>query len=281
MHYEIMLIEYFLYNKIDMLTTSNVMDLYKKYDVHASKRFSQNFLIDQNVLNKIIKIINIKNKDIVEIGPGLGSLTKMLLSESKTVTSYEIDKDMVKVLKGEIHNDNFKLIEEDFLKASFDWKGKRTIIANIPYNITSDILFKLYNNTNKIDYAIIMMQKEVAERLTCNVGTKHYGKLTISTQYFADVKYQFTVSEQCFIPSPKVKSAIVLFKFKKVNNPDSFLKFIKQCFSMRRKTLFNNLKKIFDLEKSKNIININGLTFYTRPQEISFKKYVEIFNNLK
>ena len=274
-------IEYFLYNDINMLTISDVMNLYKKYDVQASKRFGQNFLVDQEVLNKIININNIENKDIIEIGPGLGSLTNFLLKKAKTVTSYEIDKDMIKVLEGEIHNDNFNLIEGDFLKASFDWEGKRTVIANIPYNITSDILFKLYNNVDKIDYAIIMMQKEVAERLTSKVGTKHYGKLTISTHHFADVTYQFTVPAKSFVPAPKVTSAVVLFEFKNPTNSTEFLKFIKQCFAMRRKTLFNNLKNIFTLEKSQKIINDNNLTFSTRPQEITYEKYVEIFNSIK
>ena len=126
------------------------------------------------------------------------------------------------------------------------------MVANIPYNITSDILFRLFEENNKFDQATLMIQKEVAERLTAKVGAKDYGKLTISAQHFCDVKYEFTVSKNSFIPAPKVESAIVSLKFKDVDYDESqkFLKFVKLCFSMRRKTLLNNLKQFLDVEKA-------------------------------
>ena len=262
-----------------MLKRSDIKNLYEKYNVRASKRFGQNFLIDQNILKNIVKVGEIKDKDIMEIGPGLGSLTHYLLEDAKTVTSYEIDNDMIRVLKGEINNPKFFLIEGDFLKINLKYTGKRTFVANIPYNITSDIIFKLFENSNRINKAVIMIQKEVAERLTASVGSKNYGKLTISAQHFSNVKYHFTVSENSFIPAPKIKSAIVTFDFKDINFEESkeFLKFVKQCFSMRRKTLFNNLKNFLGPEKSREMIKKSNFKESVRPQELSYEEFINLF----
>lgn len=263
-----------------MLKPSDVKDLYEKYNVQASKRFGQNFLVDQNILRNIINAANIKDKEVIEIGPGLGSLTLYLIQEAKQVTSYEIDLDMIRVLNGEIDAPNFELIEGDFLKAELNWEGKKTVVANIPYNITSDILFKLFENSQKIDKAVIMMQKEVAHRLTSPVGSKDYGKLTISAQHFANVNYEFTVPENAFIPAPKVKSAVVTFDFKDVDYDKSlsFLKFVKQSFAMRRKTLYNNLKNFLGAEKATEIIQKSELKESVRPQELSYEQFVKLFD---
>ena len=268
-----------LYN-LTMLKPSDVKELYDKYNVQASKRFGQNFLVDQNILRNIIRAANIESKDVVEIGPGLGSLTLYLIKDAKHVTSYEIDLDMIRVLNGEIDAPNFELVEGDFLKAELNWEGKKTVVANIPYNITSDILFKLFENSQRIDKAVIMMQKEVAHRLTSPVGSKDYGKLTISAQHFANVKYEFTVPENAFIPAPKVKSAVVTFDFKDVDYDKSlsFLKFIKQSFAMRRKTLYNNLKNFLGAEKATEILEKSGLKEGVRPQELSYEQFVKLFD---
>lgn len=264
-----------------MLKLLDIKNLYEKYNVKASKRFGQNFLIDQNILRNIIKVGEVKDKDVIEIGPGLGSLTYYLLNESKTVTSYEIDNDMIRVLEGEINNPKFKLIQGDFLNAELDYNGKRTLVANIPYNITSDIIFKLFENSHKIDKAVIMVQKEVAERLSCPVGSKSYGKLTVSTQHFADVKYEFTVPETAFLPAPKIKSAVITLNFKDINftNSKTFLKFVKQCFAMRRKTLFNNLKNFLGADKARELIVTLNLKESVRPQELSYIQFVALFDN--
>lgn len=277
-----MLTQYSLYN-LNMLKISDIKKLYEKYKVNASKRFGQNFLIDQNILKNIIKVADIKNKDVIEIGPGLGSLTYYLLEEAKSVTSYEIDSDMVRVLKGEVDNEKFILIEEDFLRVQLEYQGKRTFVSNIPYNITSDILFKLFENSQKIDRAIIMMQKEVAERLTAKVGSKEYGKLAISAKHFAKIKYEFDVPRDAFLPSPNVDSAVVSFEFNKVDYDESkdFLKFVKQCFAMRRKTLFNNLKNFLGAEKARELILKIEKKESVRPQELSYKDFVNVFNNVK
>ena len=265
-----------------MITQNDVLNLYEKYDVSASKRFGQNFLVDHNILNKIISAAQVENKDIIEIGPGLGSLTIPLLEKSKSVTSYEIDEDMIKVLEGEIKSDNFNLVKGDFLKADFVWEGRRTMVANIPYNITSDILFTLFKNTHKFDSAILMMQKEVGERLLAPIGSKNYGKLTISTQLFADVSKVTLVSPQCFIPAPKVTSIVVKLNFKEIDYSSSteFLEFVKKCFTQRRKTFFNNLKLITGPERAKEIIQNMNFKESIRPQEISPEDFRKIFDAL-
>ena len=265
-----------------MLKPLNINLLYKKYNIKHSKKFGQNFLVDQNVLEKIVNLINIKNQDVVEIGAGLGFLTLKLLEKVKTLISYEIDQNMIKVLKNEINNDKFTLVEGDFLKQEFKFKNKKILFGNIPYNITSDILFKLFKNSNKFSSAIIMVQKEVAKRLTSKVGSKNYGKLAISAKHFCVIKKEFKVSSKSFFPIPKVDSTLISLKF---NNNDyesskKFLEFIKNCFAMRRKTLFNNLKKFLNKEKAEEILLKNNFKQSIRPQELSYQNYFKMFNNI-
>ena len=264
-----------------MLTKNDIIALFKKYDVAPSKRFGQNFLFNQKILNKIIDSANIENKTVVEIGPGLGSLTNMLLQKAKKVYSYEIDKDMIKVLKGEIQNEKFKLIEGDFLKSDLNWSNKRPIVANIPYNITSDILFKLFINSHKISEAILMMQKEVGERLNAKIGSKSYGKLTITTQLFANVEKIILVSPNSFIPAPKVSSVVVKLTFKEFNYDADLLKFIKNCFSQRRKTLFNNLRNLIDADFAKKLIQKMNFHESIRPQELSKDNFIDLYRYIK
>ena len=266
-----------------MLKPLNIKLLYKKYDIKHSKRFGQNFLIDQNILEKIVNIINIKNQDVIEIGPGLGFLTLKLLEKVKTLTSYELDQDMIKVLKNEINDEKFTLIEGDFLKQEFKFKNQKIIVANIPYNITTDILFKLFKNSHKFSSAIIMVQKEVGARLTSKIGSKNYGKLTISAQHFCKIKQEFKVSSKAFFPQPKVDSVVISLKFNQNNYQDSknFLEFIKNCFLMRRKTLFNNLKSFLGKEKAQELLLKNNFSENIRPQELSYQNYFDMFNFIK
>ncbi|TCG11589.1 16S rRNA (adenine(1518)-N(6)/adenine(1519)-N(6))-dimethyltransferase RsmA [Mycoplasma todarodis] len=264
-----------------MLTLNKIKELQTKYElqVHAKKRFGQNFLIDQNVLEHIIEVADIKGKDVVEVGPGMGSLTVFLLPEAKKLTAYEIDKDMITVLNGEIKDENFELIDGDFLKQPLEWEGKKTLVANLPYYITSDILFRLFENVEKFDKAVIMIQDEVADRLSAPVGSKQYGKLTISTNYYATVKKEFVVKPSSFSPAPRVNSAIVSLTFNKTQDLDNkaFLEFVKKSFTQRRKTLFNNWKLIMGPEAAKELILEMGLKESVRPQELTNKQFEEAF----
>ena len=267
-----------------MLTSPQIIDLYKKYDVSASKRFGQNFLINQGVLNKIIDAADVDGKNVIEIGPGLGSLTMGLLQKADTVTSYEIDEDMIRVLEGELQNDNFTLMKGDFLKEELSWEGKRTLVANIPYYITSDILFKIFDNRDKFDRCVLMMQDEVATRLSAPVGSKTYGKLTLTTQLFTkNLKKEFVVSPGSFMPAPKVKSAVVSFDMNHdvLENSKDLKDFFKIMFSFRRKTLLNNMKQL-NIETVEAMKIIEDLNFKpsVRPQELSFEQFILLFETL-
>ena len=277
-----MLILYSIYN-IAMLTLDEIQKLYSKYGVQASKRFGQNFLIDQKVLKNIIEVSDANKSDVIEIGPGLGSLSLYLLEVVNSLKSYELDRDMIKVLRGEIKDPKFELIEGDFLKVFTEPKRKSNVIANIPYNITSDILFKLFENSKNIKRATLMVQKEVGMRLTAHVGTSNYGKLTVTAQHFANVNYEFTVPSKSFYPSPKVDSAIITLDFNHTNFEESkeFLLFVKRCFAMRRKTLYNNLKQFIEPEFAREVIGLISNNESIRPQNINYKSFVKMFNKVK
>ncbi|MCK5866835.1 MAG: ribosomal RNA small subunit methyltransferase A, partial [Mycoplasmataceae bacterium] len=260
-----------------------IQKLYSKYGVKASKRFGQNFLIDEQVLKRIIEVSCAKDSNVIEIGPGLGSLTLHLLKVVNSVKAYGLDRNMLKVLRGEINDPKLELIEGDFLKVFTSPEETSNIVANIPYNISSNIIFKLFKHSNNIKKATLMVQKEVAMRLIAQVGTHNYGKLTIVTHHFANVNYEFTVESKSFYPSPKVDSAIVTFDFNQTNFEDSkdFLLFVKRCFAMRRKTLYNNLKQFLEPEFARDIIKLVSDNPSIRPQNIEYKSFIKMFNKVK
>lgn len=266
-----------------MLTQKQVIELFDKYEVGPSKRFGQNFLIDANIISKIIESSEIKDKDVVEIGPGLGSLTNSLLPVVKSLTSYEIDEDMIRVLKGEVNNEKFSLIEGDFLLTPLSWEGKKILVANIPYNITSDIIFKLFENSHKLERAIIMIQKEVGERLLAKPKDSDYSKLTLTTEHFGKVSKVALVKASCFIPAPKVDSMVVRIDFN--NNTweqsKTFVHFIKICFAQRRKTLLNNLKNEYGKEKANEVLTRALVNLNARPQELSYEQFIKLFKLLE
>jgi 16S rRNA (adenine1518-N6/adenine1519-N6)-dimethyltransferase len=218
-----------------------------KFQNKPKKRFGQNFLQDENILNKIVKEINPQPKDeIFEIGPGYGALTQKLLSSTKNLTAIEIDNELTKNLKERFPN--LKILNEDFLKTDISKltsKERRLrIVGNIPYNITSPILFKLIENNNLINDAVFMVQLEVAKRMTANRGTKDYGILAVILKYFAETILCFKISPNVFYPKPKVYSALLHIYFKKMNQPEEeqklFIDIVKAAFGYRRKTLKNS-----------------------------------------
>ena len=211
------------------------------------KRFGQNFLQDENILNKIVKEINPQPEDaIIEIGPGYGALTQKLLSSTKNLTAIEIDIELKKNLKEKFPN--LKIFNEDFLETDLSKltsKEKRLrIVGNIPYNITSPILFKLLENNRLIKDAVFMVQLEVAKRMTANRGTKDYGILAVLLKYFAEAKLCFKISPNVFYPKPKVFSALVHIYFKEIKESKKeqklFIAVVKAAFGYRRKTLKNS-----------------------------------------
>lgn len=251
----------------------------KKY---AIKRFGQNFLQDETVLKKIVSSIDINDKKIIEIGPGKGALTKLILEKAKKLVAFEIDFNLSDYLKEEIKSEKFFLINEDFLKIDLSIYKGYSIIANIPYNITTPILFKIFENYKNFDNVILMVQKEVAERISAISGTTNYGKLSVSASNFANITKLFDISPKAFFPTPKVTSSIIHLVMKKetrFTNNEKFLLFVKNCFSMRRKTLINNLKahENFDIDKIKEFYQAYKIAEDSRPQTLNLFQYQELF----
>jgi 16S rRNA (adenine1518-N6/adenine1519-N6)-dimethyltransferase len=220
------------------------MKIYNK----QKKRFGQNFLQDENILNKIVKEINPQPDDlIIEIGPGYGALTQKLLSATPNLIAVEIDNELTNTLREKFPH--LHLINEDFLEtnlAKFASNGKKLrIVGNIPYNITSPILFKLIEYNNLVKDAVFMVQLEVAKRMSADRGTKDYGILAVVLKYFSETKLCFKISPNVFHPKPKVFSALVHINFKEIIYPEEeqklFIQIVKAAFGNRRKILKNSL----------------------------------------
>ena len=219
-----------------------------KFQNKPKKRFGQNFLQDENILNKILKEINPRPEDfIIEIGPGYGVLTQKLLSATNNLIAVEIDNELAHSL-----NERFPdlhLINEDFLKKDLSklttQEKKIRIVGNIPYNITSPIIFKLIENNKLIKDAVFMVQLEVAKRMTADRSTKDYGILAVVLKYFAETKLCFKISPNVFHPKPKVFSALVHINFKDIAQQEEeqklFIQIVKASFGNRRKILKNSL----------------------------------------
>jgi 16S rRNA (adenine1518-N6/adenine1519-N6)-dimethyltransferase len=211
------------------------------------KRFGQNFLQDENILNKIVREINPQLDDlIIEIGPGYGALTQKILSSTENLISVEIDDELASSLKERFPD--LHLINEDFLEtdlSNLPKDGKKLrVVGNIPYNITSPILFKLIENNKLIRDAVFMVQLEVAKRMTANRGTKDYGILAVVLKYFTETKLCFKISPNVFYPKPRVFSALVHIHFKEMKQPEEeqklLIAIVKAAFGNRRKILKNS-----------------------------------------
>ena len=235
--------------------------------IPIKKSWGQNFIIDKNTINKIIKIINPKiNEHIIEIGPGKGALTFPLSKLVKKITAVEIDPMLTHFLK-QSKIKNISIINEDFLKWKNNFTSKIKIVGNLPYYISSPIIFKLLENTY-VTEIIIMVQKELGMRICAKPNTKDYSRISILCQPFCDVSYECDISKNIFIPKPKVDSCLV--RLNKKNSPiniESFSKFIKQAFTHRRKKLKNNLK---DYSLDYNISD-------KRPEDISVIEYIDLY----
>ncbi len=250
------------------------------------KRFGQNYLIDDNILNKIVKEINPSpNEFIIEIGPGLGALTKHLYEKTNNITLVEIDSRVV----DELHDKypELEIFHQDFLKLDLieiasRKNAKIRITGNIPYNITSQILFKLIENINVVNDAVLMMQWEVAQRLRAERGTKDYGILAVIMQYFSEINLCFKVSPNVFYPKPKVNSALIHLNFNNLTlqelDKSFFIKTVKAAFGNRRKTLKNSLSNsIF------GDINFNncGIDLTLRAEQLSINDFLTLAEFVK
>lgn len=230
-------------------------ELVKKYNFKFSKSLGQNFLVDDSVPRDIVSGAEVDENDlIIEIGPGVGTLTAQLLNKAKKVIAIELDNDLIPILKQEIgDNPKFELIHKDALKVNFneiigDEKSVK-LVANLPYYVTTPIIVKLLKENYNFKSLTIMIQKEVAERMNAGPGTKDYGALSLLVQYYCNTEIIRRVPPQCFIPRPKVDSIVIRLdrlSEPKVNveNEKLFFEIIRSSFNMRRKTLWNGVKNI-------------------------------------
>ena len=250
-------------------------------DLKAKKKFGQNFLIDTNTVDKIAKSACDPNLTTIEIGPGLGALTEQLLKYSKNVIAYEIDKDMYELLNNNLNNPNLNVVLKDFLDVDLDeYKDKVNICSNLPYYVTTPILFKIFESNLDVNKITVMVQKEVGDRLNAKVGGEDYGALSIEVQYLYDVKLEMNISKNVFYPQPNVDSAIISFVPKRERDREfekRFFELIKNCFRMRRKTLNNNLKDIFDSNTIDRIYMKMNLNKNIRAEQLSLDDYLKMY----
>lgn len=249
--------------------------------VKPLKRFGQNYLHDKNIIRKIIGEINPQTDDtIVEIGPGRGALTELIYGKTENFIAVEIDSRVIEDLG--LKFPGLQLIQRDFLKVDISTiynpnKNKLRIIGNIPYNLTSSIIFKTIRNAELIEDAVLMVQNEVAKRMTAKKGSKDYGILTVLLNYFTDTQVCFKVSPNAFYPKPKVTSAVVHLRFKELSiskeKREMFISIVKACFGNRRKTLKNSLSN--SIFKELNFSN-SGIDLSLRAEQLDVKDFLAL-----
>lgn len=258
---------------------SHVKEVLK--DQKAKKKFGQNFLIDANTVDRIAANACERDVRTIEIGPGLGSLTEMLLKYSKDVDAYEIDRDMVAILEETFDDERLKIIPGDFLDADLSvYEEKVNVCANLPYYVTTPILFKLFESTLDIGKITVMVQKEVSERLGAKPGSEDYSALSVEVQYLYDVKLEMNISRFVFYPMPNVDSAVISFTPKRERDrefEEKFFELVKNCFRMRRKTLYNNLKDLYDAQKLEEVYVRTGLRRNIRAQQLTLDDFLKLY----
>ena len=285
-----------------MNTLSKTRSIMSKFNIVANKRYGQNFLIDDNILQGIVSAADITDKDLViEIGPGLGNLTQYILNTAKYGLLVEIDPKMIAVLEDRFKDKtNYTLLNEDILKVdidnlvekiktenNIDFKSVK-VVANLPYYITTPIIFQLLEDSNCIESITVMVQKEVAERMTADSHSKEYGILTIMVDYFSNANIDIIVPNSSFIPEPGVTSAVITLKKNrkyKVNNEKVFFELVHKAFAQRRKKMtnslssnnFNNMSK----QEIEDLFTNCNLKLTTRAEELETIDFINIANSIK
>ena len=277
---------------------SATKEIINKYSFAFQKKFGQNFLIDSNILESIVSAADITKDDFVlEIGPGIGTMTQYLCEAARQVVAVEIDKMLIPILKDTLSEyDNVEVINQDVLKldikalAQEKNNGKQIkVVANLPYYITTPIIMGLFESKVPIESITIMVQKEVADRMQTGPGSKDYGALSLAVQYYADAKVQLNVSASCFMPRPNVDSAVIKLTAheKPVVDVDETLMFkvIRASFNQRRKTLVNGLKNSSELDYTKEeivqAIKAIGKEENIRGEKLTLEEFAALSNSLK
>lgn len=277
----------------------NTAMILKKHGFSFQKKFGQNFLIDANILNKIIEASGITEEDtVLEIGPGIGTMTQYLCEKAKQVIAVEIDKKLIPVLEDTLSSyENVSVIHADILKVDINKLVEEKnmgnpvkVVANLPYYITTPIIMGLFENNVPAQSITVMVQKEVADRMQVGPGTKDYGALSLAVQYYAEPRVITYVSPNCFMPRPNVESAVIcLTKHSKkpveVHNEKLMFSIIHAAFNQRRKTLVNSLNNSAQLSFSREEITKGieslGLNLNIRGEALTLKLYAALTNYLE
>lgn len=254
------------------------------------KKYGQNFIVDENIINSIIKKSDIDEDTLViEIGPGAGALTYKLGKAAKNVLCYEIDMSLESILKENLKElNNVEILFKDFLNSNpkedikkYNYK-KLYVIANLPYYITTPILTKLIDEELNIDKIIVMVQKEVGERFNAKPGNKSYNSLSVYLNYYFNISKVLDVSRNVFMPKPNVDSVVIEFDSKEkhdLKNKKLFFKLVRDSFKQKRKTIRNNLRD-YDLEKISNVLKKHDFDLNVRAEQLNLEIFIEIANNL-
>lgn len=269
---------------------SRTKEILDKYGLRAKKGFGQNFLVDPVIVTRCAEEAHPEGA-VIEIGPGIGSLTEALAQHAQHVTSYEIDESLIPVLQDTLQKyDNVEIILEDFLETDIRTKvkelkdkyGQVTVCANLPYYITTPVLFKIFAMGNDIPYITVMVQKEVGDRFAAEPNDPDYSALSVQGQYLYKVRKLFTVPGRSFNPSPKVDSVIIQFERREdvdlSIDIDAFSKMVRALFKQRRKTVYNNLKEyVKDSERAKKILAEADIKEGSRAQELTVEQIKRIY----
>ena len=281
-----------------LVNPQNTIEILKKFDVHFQKKFGQNFLIDSHVLDKIIRAADIRKEDgVLEVGPGIGTMTQYLCENAGRVLCVEIDKALLPILEYTLADyDNVNVINGDILKQDI-WKLARKyndgkpfkVVANLPYYITTPIIMGFLENDSPISSITVMVQKEVAERMQAEPGTKAYGALSLAVQYYSKPYLAANVPMNCFMPRPNVASAVIsLERYDEppVKTKDEKLMFelIRASFQVRRKTLWNGIKISNSLnytrEEIEKVLTDMGLDVNVRGETLNLVQFAELADRL-
>ena len=278
------------------ITPVKCTDLIKKYDFPVQKKYGQNFLTDSGVLESVVLAAKITKEDtVLEIGPGMGSLTAYLLNAAKKVIAVEVDKMLIPILEETLAGaDNLVLINDDILKTDLDGllekeaPGKKVkVVANLPYYITTPVVMELLENHLNFESITVMVQKEVAQRMCTGPGSKSYGALSLAVQYYSKPEIVLNVSKNCFVPRPDVDSAVIRLDIYepdkrpvKTADPEKMFKIIRAAFGQRRKTLANAVSNSAELSYSREdvvqALRQTGLSESIRGEALSLFQFSQL-----
>jgi len=277
---------------------NETLSILRKYETKAKKKFGQNFLIDENVIDTIVESAEITDKDlIIEIGPGLGTLTKRLCKKAGQVVAIEIDREVINILETELAEyNNLKIVNEDVLKVDinrlieeYSMGDNVKVVANLPYYITTPIVMMLLEGRYPIDEIEIMIQKEVAERFLATPSGREYGAITVAINYYSEIEHIIDVPSVSFLPAPKVDSAVVMLRVNKelpkVKDEKFLFNVVKGAFGKRRKTLVNSLGTAgiegISKERVSEVLRELDIDENIRAEKISLKNFINIADRLK